>query len=88
VLVALALMVAAPVALFRFIGRLLNLMRPRRIHARLLRAFAVAVEDVYPPCSRPSPRRYRRVSDDHDNVSQGMRHIQSRPVDELILRFG
>jgi uncharacterized membrane protein len=48
VLVALALMIAALVALFRFIGRLLDLMRPRRIYARLLGAFAVAVEDVYP----------------------------------------
>jgi uncharacterized membrane protein len=48
VLVALALMIAALVALFRFIGRLLDLMRPRRIYARLLSAFAAAVEDVYP----------------------------------------
>ena len=48
VLVALALMVAALVALFRFIGRLLDLMRPRRIYARLLGGFALAVEDVYP----------------------------------------
>ncbi|HEY1509309.1 MAG TPA: DUF2254 family protein [Solirubrobacteraceae bacterium] len=48
VLVALALMVAALVALFRFIGRLLDLMRPRRIYARLLDGFALAVDDVYP----------------------------------------
>ena len=48
VLVALALMIAALVALFRFIGRLLDLMRPRRIYARLLGGFARAVEDVYP----------------------------------------
>lgn len=48
VLVALALMVAALVALFRFIGRLLELMRPRRIYAALLRRFALAVDDVYP----------------------------------------
>jgi uncharacterized membrane protein len=48
VLVALALMVAALVALFRFIGRLLDLMRPRRIYARLLGRFALAVDDVYP----------------------------------------
>jgi uncharacterized membrane protein len=48
VLVALALMVAALVALFRFIGRLLDLMRPRRIYARLLGGFALAVDDVYP----------------------------------------
>ena len=48
VLVALALMIAALVALFRFIGRLLDLMRPRRIYARLLGAFARAVDDVYP----------------------------------------
>ena len=47
-LVALALMVAALVALFRFIGRLLDLMRPRRIYASLLRRFALAVDDVYP----------------------------------------
>ena len=47
-LVALALMIAALVALFRFIGRLLDLMRPRRIYARLLGGFAHAVEDVYP----------------------------------------
>ncbi len=51
VLVALALMIAALVALFRFIGRLLDLMRPRRIFARLLDAFALAVDDVYPPSS-------------------------------------
>jgi uncharacterized membrane protein len=48
VLVALALMFAALVALFRFIGRLLDLMRPRRIYARLLEGFALAVENVYP----------------------------------------
>jgi uncharacterized membrane protein len=48
VLVALALMIAALVALFRFIGRLLDLMRPRRIYARLLGGFALAVDDVYP----------------------------------------
>ena len=48
VLVALALMLAALVALFRFIGRLLELMRPRRIYARLLDGFAAAVDDVYP----------------------------------------
>jgi uncharacterized membrane protein len=48
VLVALGLMVAALVALFRFIGRLLDLMRPRRIYARLLDAFVLAVADVYP----------------------------------------
>ena len=48
VLVALGLMVAALVALFRFIGRLLDLMRPRRIYARLLGAFELAVADVYP----------------------------------------
>lgn len=48
VLVALLLMVAALVALFRFIGRLLALMRPRRIYARLLEQAREAVEDVYP----------------------------------------
>ncbi len=48
VLGALALMVAALVALFRFIGRLLELMRPRKIYAGLLHRFALAVDDVYP----------------------------------------
>ncbi len=48
VLFALGLMVAALIALFRFIGRLLELMRPRRIYAGLLRRFALAVDDVYP----------------------------------------
>lgn len=46
--VALALMVAALVALFRFIGRLLDLMRPRRIYARLMDQFELALDDVYP----------------------------------------
>lgn len=46
--VALALMVAALVALFGFIGRLLDLMRPRRIYSRLLRSFVAAIQQVYP----------------------------------------
>jgi uncharacterized membrane protein len=48
VCVALALMVAALVALFGYIGRLLDLMRPRRIYTRLLTRFAAAIEEVYP----------------------------------------
>lgn len=48
VIVAFALMVAALVALFGFIGRLLDLMRPRRIYARLLAQFDAAIEAVYP----------------------------------------
>jgi uncharacterized membrane protein len=46
--VALLLMVLAIATLFRFIGRLLDLMRPRRIYARLLHDIRPAVEDVYP----------------------------------------
>ena len=48
VVTALALMVAALIALFGFIGRLLDLMRPRRIYARLLAQFHAAIEAVYP----------------------------------------
>jgi uncharacterized membrane protein len=48
VVVALVLMVAALGALFRFIGRLLDLMRPRRIYARLLEQVRPAMADVYP----------------------------------------
>jgi len=48
VLVGLLLMVLALLALFRFIGRLLDLMRPRRIYARLIEQARWAVPDVYP----------------------------------------
>ena len=48
VVVALVLMAAALVALFRFIARLLDLLRPRRIYAQLATRALVAIEDVYP----------------------------------------
>jgi uncharacterized membrane protein len=48
VAVALLLMVIALATLFRFIGRLLDLMRPRRIYARLLHDIRPAIVDVYP----------------------------------------
>ena len=48
VVVALVLMVAALAALFRFIGRLLDLMRPRQIYARLMQQIGPALDDVYP----------------------------------------
>ncbi len=48
VIAGLLLMVAALAALFRFIGRLLDLMRPRRIYARLLREARHGLQDVYP----------------------------------------
>ena len=43
VIVALILMVAALIALFRFIARLLDLLRPRRIYAHLALAFCAGV---------------------------------------------
>jgi uncharacterized membrane protein len=48
VVIALVLMVMALAALFRFIGRLLDLMRPRQIYARLMREIGPALDDVYP----------------------------------------
>jgi uncharacterized membrane protein len=48
VLVGLLLMIAALIALFRFIGRLLDLMRPRRIYARLMQEARGSIADVYP----------------------------------------
>lgn len=57
VVVGLVLMVGALIALFRFIGRLLDLMRPRRIYARLMAEVRSSVEDVYPSRSARCPRR-------------------------------
>lgn len=51
VAVALALMVVALGALFRFIGRLLDLMRPRQLYARLTRQVHPALDALYPPAS-------------------------------------
>jgi uncharacterized membrane protein len=59
VVVALVLMVVALAALFRFIGRLLDLMRPRQIYGRLMRHIGPAIEEFYPEASAerdtPSP---------------------------------
>lgn len=51
VAVALALMVVALGALFRFIGRLLDLMRPRQLYARLTRQVHLALDALYPTVS-------------------------------------
>ena len=48
VIFALALIVAGLIALFGFIGRLLDLLRPRPIYARLLRQFTLALDRMYP----------------------------------------
>ena len=48
VLVALVLMAVALLALFRFIARLLDLLRPRRIYAQLAERAHLAIDDVYP----------------------------------------
>ena len=48
VAVALGLMIVALAALFRFIGRLLDLMRPRQLYARLARQVAPALKSLYP----------------------------------------
>ncbi len=48
VVVGLVLMLAALVELFRFIGRLLELMRPRRIYAGLTAQARFAVPEAYP----------------------------------------
>jgi uncharacterized membrane protein len=49
--VALALMVLALAALFRFIGRLLDLMRPRQLYARLAGQVQPALKSLYPSSS-------------------------------------
>jgi len=59
VIFALALMVAALIALFGFIGRLLDLLRPRRIYARLLRQFTLALERII-PCRSATSRSCAR----------------------------
>ena len=51
VVVALLLMVVALGALFRFIGRLLDLMRPRQLYARLARQVPPALQSLYPSAS-------------------------------------
>jgi uncharacterized membrane protein len=51
VAVALALMVLALGALFRFIGRLLDLMRPRQLYARLAGQVHPALTSLYPSAS-------------------------------------
>ena len=51
VAVALVLMVIALAALFRFIGRLLDLMRPRQLYARLAAQVPPALKSVYPSAS-------------------------------------
>lgn len=51
VAVALGLMVLALGALFRFIGRLLDLMRPRQLYARLADQVHPALESLYPSAS-------------------------------------
>ena len=48
VIVALLLMTAALLALFGFIGRLLDLLRPRQIYAHLVERANAAIDDVYP----------------------------------------
>ena len=48
VAVALVLMVVALAALFRFIGRLLDLMRPRQLYARLAGQVHPALKTLYP----------------------------------------
>jgi uncharacterized membrane protein len=48
VVTGLALMLLALIALFRFIGRLLDLMRPRRIYARLVREAYRSIRVAYP----------------------------------------
>jgi uncharacterized membrane protein len=55
VAVALGLMVVALGALFRFIGRLLDLMRPRQLYARLARQVHPAVNTLYVSASTPEP---------------------------------
>ena len=49
--VALALMALALAALFRFIGRLLDLMRPRQLYARLAGQVHPALTSLYPSAS-------------------------------------
>jgi len=51
VVVALVLMVVALAALFRFIGRLLDLMRPRQLYARLAAQVHPALKSLYPSAS-------------------------------------
>ncbi|HUA48184.1 MAG TPA: DUF2254 domain-containing protein [Solirubrobacteraceae bacterium] len=51
VAVALMLMVVALAALFRFIGRLLDLMRPRQLYARLAAQVQPALKSLYPSAS-------------------------------------
>lgn len=46
--ISLALLVAAVVAFFVLVGRLLDLLRPRRLFRRLAREGAIAIRDVYP----------------------------------------
>ncbi len=46
--VALVLLVLAVIAFFVLVGRMLDLLRPRRLFRRLARECAIAVRDVYP----------------------------------------
>ena len=61
VIVALILMVAALIALFRFIARLLDLLRPRRIYAHLAGQALVAIDDVYPVGLGEEAQRFQLV---------------------------
>jgi uncharacterized membrane protein len=83
VVVALALMVAALIALFRFIGRLLDLMRPRRIYARLLERFVLAIDDVY-PCSGDRDVTLHQLSPVPVPVSSALTHRHRDRSDLLI----
>jgi uncharacterized membrane protein len=62
VAVALVLMVVALAALFRFIGRLLDLMRPRQLYARLAHQVQPAMKSLYPSASSRELER-RPVAD-------------------------
>jgi uncharacterized membrane protein len=62
VAVALVLMVVALAALFRFIGRLLDLMRPRQLYARLAHQVHPALKALYPSASSRELER-RPVAD-------------------------
>jgi uncharacterized membrane protein len=77
VIVALLLMTAALLALFGFIGRLLDLLRPRQIYAHLVERANAAIDDVYPAALGSDVERVARP---RETVTSVVTHILAPAV--------
>ena len=60
--VALALLLGAVLAFYGLVGRLLDLLRPRRIVGQIVDHAARAIRDAYPFALRDAPRRPSRTT--------------------------